>query len=207
MMKSIIVALFAAIAIVAAQTNPFYVTNPLRGATLKAGQEVTLTWLNGVDQKVQVNIIQGANPNTMSPTGVSFEVDGESGSYKYTLPTTLAPTGVYAFQFQYQDESGSSVFAYSDPISITGGTGSASPSGTATGTTTVSTATPVTTTTPAVTTTTVPVKTTTTTTTTKATTPSNSATTTPNNGQSAASSIKITALALIAPAVVLALFA
>ncbi|CAO3631868.1 unnamed protein product [Cunninghamella echinulata] len=201
MMKSIIVALFAAVAIVAAQTNPFYVTNPLRGATLKAA------WLNGVDQKVQVNIIQGANPNAMSPTGVSFEVEGESGSHKYTLPTSLAPTGVYAFQFQYQDESGSNVFAYSDPISITGGTGSASPSGTAPATTVAPTTTPVaTTTTPAVTTTT-PVKTTVTTTTTKATSPSNSASTTPSNGQSAASSIKITALALIAPAVVLALFA
>lgn len=38
MMKTYIVALLALVALVAAQTNPFYVTNPLRGATLKAGQ-------------------------------------------------------------------------------------------------------------------------------------------------------------------------
>ncbi|CAO3639280.1 unnamed protein product [Cunninghamella blakesleeana] len=212
MMKSYIVALLALVAFVAAQSNPFYVTNPLKGATLKAGQSINLSWLNGVDQKVQVNIIQGANPSTMTPTGVSFEVEGESGSYKYTVPSTLPATGVYAFQFQYKDESGSTVYAYSDPVSITGGSessasGSSSASASASATAS-STSAAATTTTAAATTTTVASST--------SLVPSSSsnkpsssqsASTTPTPSNNSGNSIKLTALALVAPAVVMALCA
>ncbi|KAI8096449.1 uncharacterized protein BX664DRAFT_324029 [Halteromyces radiatus] len=125
-MKAYCIALlFALVAIVTAQSNssPFYITNPLPGTSLKAGDSVDITWNNGLDQSVKVIVIQGANANTMSPTGISFNVQGGDEHYQWTVPKSLAPTGTFAFQFQYTDDNGATQYSYSGPITVTGGTG------------------------------------------------------------------------------------
>ncbi|SAM01768.1 hypothetical protein [Absidia glauca] len=146
-MKSFCIALFLAlVALVSAQSSndsPFYITYPLSGTTLKAGESIDLAWNNGLDQTVKVVVIQGPNANTMSPTGITFNVQGDDGSYTWTVPKSLAPSGTYAFQFEYKGDNGATIgltriethhllnfliesnsqYAYSGPVSVSGGTG------------------------------------------------------------------------------------
>ncbi|SAM06472.1 hypothetical protein [Absidia glauca] len=120
-MKSYCLALFfGLLALVAAQssTSPFYITSPLPGTVLKAGDSIDLEWKNGLDQTVKVLVIQGANSGTMSPTDISFDVEGEDGTHTFKVPRSLSPAGTYAFQFEYKDDSGSP-----GPVTVTGGTG------------------------------------------------------------------------------------
>ncbi|ORZ18735.1 hypothetical protein BCR42DRAFT_411486 [Absidia repens] len=127
-MKSSFIALFFAfVALVAAQStdSPFYITYPLSGASLKAGESIDLTWINGLDQKVKVTVIQGADSKTMSPTGISFNVNGDDESYTWTVPKSLAAAGTYAFQFEFKN-NGATQYSYSGPVSVTGGTGTIS---------------------------------------------------------------------------------
>ncbi|CAO3599104.1 unnamed protein product [Absidia cylindrospora] len=135
-MKSSFIALFFAfVALVTAQSSdsPFYITYPLSGASLKAGESIDLTWINGLDQKVKVTVIQGADSKTMSPTGISFNVNGDDESYTWTVPKSLAAAGTYAFQFEFKN-NGATQYSYSGPVSVTGGTGTVSSStATATG--------------------------------------------------------------------------
>ncbi|KAI8335161.1 hypothetical protein BC941DRAFT_503890 [Chlamydoabsidia padenii] len=141
-MKSYCVVLFTLIALATAQssTSPFYITNPLPGTVLKAGDTIDIEWNNGIDEIAQVTIIQGANSGTMSPTDISFEVEGDEGSHTFKVPKTLSPAGTYAFQFEYTDSNGSTQYAYSGPFSVTGGAGTIT-SSTAPGTATLAHAT------------------------------------------------------------------
>ncbi|KAF7721206.1 hypothetical protein EC973_005106 [Apophysomyces ossiformis] len=88
-----------------------------------------LDWINGVDQKVTVRLIQGSNSNTMQPTEYSFKVDGDDGYYQWKIPSDLPSDVLYSFQFQYEDDNGKSAYAYSDPFTILNGKATGSSSG------------------------------------------------------------------------------
>ncbi|KAI8071081.1 hypothetical protein BC940DRAFT_295211 [Gongronella butleri] len=127
-----VLAILATLAVAAmAQDQAFYVTAPLKGTQMKAGSTYHMTWLNGPDVSAKVLLLYGTNPSTMSPTGTSFTVQGSDDSYDFKVPSNLSPSGTFAFQFQYADDNGGTVYAYSDAFSVTGGTGTigAPPSG------------------------------------------------------------------------------
>ncbi|ORZ18493.1 hypothetical protein BCR42DRAFT_435829 [Absidia repens] len=119
----------ATITLVTAQStsSPFYITNPLPGTVLKAGDSFDLEWNNGLDQTVNVILIQGNDAGTMKPTDISFDVDGDDGSYTFHVPKSLADAKNYAFQFEYKDDKGLTQYAYSGPVSVSGGSGTIEP--------------------------------------------------------------------------------
>ncbi|KAG2223109.1 hypothetical protein INT45_008957 [Circinella minor] len=124
-----LVTLFFAIAGVFAQQNtPFYTTYPIGQTQLKAGDDITITWLNGLDQDVTVRLLEGSNTNNLSPTGIEFTVDGSSGSYDWTVPASVDSSATYALQYVYDNDEGSTEYNYSGQFSITGGSGAASSS-------------------------------------------------------------------------------
>ncbi|KAI7854634.1 Ser-Thr-rich glycosyl-phosphatidyl-inositol-anchored membrane family-domain-containing protein [Circinella umbellata] len=122
-----LVTLFFAIAgVFAQQDTPFYTTYPIGQTQLKAGQDITITWLNGLDQDVTVRLLEGTNTNNLSPTGIEFTVDGSSGSYDWTVPASVDSSATYALQYVYSTDEGSTEYNYSGQFSISGGSGASS---------------------------------------------------------------------------------
>ncbi|ORY96576.1 hypothetical protein BCR43DRAFT_524643 [Syncephalastrum racemosum] len=115
----------AATGALAQQSNggnvPFYITSPLNGASYKSGDKAHIAWINGMDQDVEVRVLQGSDPSAMQPTGYSFNVDGSKGSYVWQLPNDLPSNGRYAFQFVYNNDDGTSAYTFSDAFSVNGG--------------------------------------------------------------------------------------
>ncbi|ORX54936.1 hypothetical protein DM01DRAFT_1407005 [Hesseltinella vesiculosa] len=114
---------FATVALAATATDPFYITYPLSGTSLTAGSTARITWKNGVAGNAKVSVISGTNSAAMAVTGVSFNINGSSGEYDWTVPKSFVSTGTFAFQITYTDSTGKSANAYSGPFSIQGGTG------------------------------------------------------------------------------------
>ncbi|KAL0094955.1 hypothetical protein F4703DRAFT_1821499 [Phycomyces blakesleeanus] len=104
-----------------AQTTDFYITAPLPGTVYKAGQSATLTWLNGVDTEVDVNLLVGNDPATMVNSAYSFTIpDGSDEEFTVVIPADLDSTKSYAFQFSYLS-NGATKNVFSGSFVVTGG--------------------------------------------------------------------------------------
>lgn len=49
--------------------------------------------MNGMNQNVEVRVLQGPDPSAMQPTGYSFNVDGSKGSYVWQVRTSRTHAG------------------------------------------------------------------------------------------------------------------
>ncbi|KAI8993572.1 hypothetical protein BDB01DRAFT_776745 [Pilobolus umbonatus] len=123
-MKAVILAFFTLfVALAAAQSTTFYITQPIQGSQFAAGKNETITWSNGLDQKATVNVVTGTNDRNMKPAGVSFTIDGKTGKYIWKVPSDLPQNAVFALQIIYTDAKGASAQSYSSPFTISGTTG------------------------------------------------------------------------------------
>ncbi|KAI9487893.1 MAG: hypothetical protein EXX96DRAFT_615641 [Benjaminiella poitrasii] len=113
------------VAFVFAQTGstPFYLTNPIIGSSFEAGNTVTLTWINGIDEEATVSLLTGTSSATMNPTGVTFTIQGTDEEYDWTVPDDLPQNATFAFKIDYKDSNGASASTYSSAFTITGTTG------------------------------------------------------------------------------------
>ncbi|KAJ8656283.1 hypothetical protein O0I10_008077 [Lichtheimia ornata] len=132
--------LFALLAaFVAAQDDkPFYITAPLPGETWKAGDTATIKWVNGLDQQVTINVIEGPDRESMVPIGLSTKVDGSDGSAQLELPKSLDSKGRYAVRIDYENSKGKKASSFSGAFSVSGGSSSSSTSASSTSATSTS---------------------------------------------------------------------
>ncbi|CDH61079.1 predicted protein [Lichtheimia corymbifera JMRC:FSU:9682] len=79
-------------------------------------------WINGVDEKAKVRLLQETGTSPLQPSGYEFTVQGDSGHHDWQTPSDLEPDASYAFQFIYQGgDDDEPAFSYSGRFSITGG--------------------------------------------------------------------------------------
>ncbi|KAI7874040.1 hypothetical protein K492DRAFT_174896, partial [Lichtheimia hyalospora FSU 10163] len=102
--------------------TPFYITSPLQGTVYKAGETATIRWINGMDIKAKVRLLEETGTSPLQPSGYEFTVQGDSGHHDWQTPSDLEPDASYALQFIYQNsDDDEPAFSYSGRFSITGG--------------------------------------------------------------------------------------
>ncbi|CAO3676215.1 unnamed protein product [Umbelopsis vinacea] len=107
------------VATVTAQSTPYYITAPIQGTSFKVGDSAEIDWINGDSSKVTLSLLNGPTPQTESVISViASNVNGDDGSYTWTIPASVAVSSTYAIQIQY----GTGNYSYSAPFSVTGGT-------------------------------------------------------------------------------------
>ncbi|KAH8555920.1 Ser-Thr-rich glycosyl-phosphatidyl-inositol-anchored membrane family-domain-containing protein [Umbelopsis sp. PMI_123] len=107
------------VAAVTAQTTPYYITAPIQGTSFKAGSKADIDWINGSSQNITLSLLNGPTAQTQSVILViASNVNGDVGSYSWTIPTSVGVSTTYAIQIQY----GNGNYSYSAPFSVTGGT-------------------------------------------------------------------------------------
>ncbi|KAI8079628.1 uncharacterized protein B0P05DRAFT_541374 [Gilbertella persicaria] len=104
----------------------FYITSPLDGESYTAGSDATTKWNNGVPGPFTIIVLKGKNPDTMQPTGITLNAEGNAGKYTWKIPEDI-PEGVYAFEYQFTD-NGASKEVYSSQFKIKAAKASAPPS-------------------------------------------------------------------------------
>ncbi|KAI9319433.1 hypothetical protein BX666DRAFT_1926066 [Dichotomocladium elegans] len=81
---------------------PFYITSPTQGTVYKGGERVIIQWINGIHAPVKLRLLQGTSDDDMEVvTRHQVALDGDIGSYRWTVPTDLPSNDIYAFQFMY----------------------------------------------------------------------------------------------------------
>ncbi|KAI8328716.1 Ser-Thr-rich glycosyl-phosphatidyl-inositol-anchored membrane family-domain-containing protein [Chlamydoabsidia padenii] len=107
----------------AQQSKPIIsVTAPLQGASYKAGEKATISWINPtVDSISQIVLAKGSSTALQPVTTIAQNVKASSGSYSWDIPADTPPGSDYAFEFGTSPD-----MAYTGQFSITAGSGSSS---------------------------------------------------------------------------------
>ncbi|CAO3683306.1 unnamed protein product [Umbelopsis ramanniana] len=110
---------FIAAAVTAQSTTPYYITAPIQGTAFKAGSSAEIDWINGDSGNVTLSLLNGPTAQTQSILLViAKNVNGDDGSYTWTIPTSVGVSSTYTIQIQY----GTGNYSYSAPFSVSGGT-------------------------------------------------------------------------------------
>ncbi|CDH58377.1 predicted protein [Lichtheimia corymbifera JMRC:FSU:9682] len=128
----------AGLAAAQASAGAFYITDPLEGDTWTAGTTETIKWINGMNQNISINLIEGKDSNSMVSTGDSINANGISGTASWNVPADIDTSGRYALRFDYTDSNGNDASSYSGAIKIVKGSSSSSSSATASSNSSVS---------------------------------------------------------------------
>ncbi|KAI7875005.1 hypothetical protein K492DRAFT_211199 [Lichtheimia hyalospora FSU 10163] len=112
----------------ASSAGAFYITAPLEGDTWTAGSTETIKWINGMNENITINLIEGADSNSMVSTGDSINANGISGTASWNVPADIDTSGRYALRFDYTDNNGNDASSYSGAIKIVKGSSSSSSS-------------------------------------------------------------------------------
>ncbi|CDS12495.1 hypothetical protein LRAMOSA04689 [Lichtheimia ramosa] len=116
----------AALAAAQSSAGAFYITAPLEGDTWTAGKTETIKWINGMNQNISINLIEGKDSNSMVSTGDSINANGISGTASWNVPADIDTSGRYALRFDYTDSNGNDASSYSGAIKIVKGSSSSS---------------------------------------------------------------------------------
>ncbi|KAI9287762.1 Ser-Thr-rich glycosyl-phosphatidyl-inositol-anchored membrane family-domain-containing protein [Umbelopsis sp. AD052] len=117
-MRTVFALVAFVVAAATAQTTPYYITAPIQGTSFKAGSSAEIDWINGNSENVTLSLLNGPTAQTQSIIMViAKNVNGDDGSYTWTIPTSVGVSNTYAIQIQY----GSGNFSYSAPFGVSGG--------------------------------------------------------------------------------------
>ncbi|KAI8583373.1 hypothetical protein K450DRAFT_223320 [Umbelopsis ramanniana AG] len=118
-MRTVFALVAFVVAAASAQTTSYYITAPIQGTAFKAGSSAEIDWINGSSENVTLSLLNGPTAQTQSVLLViAKDVNGDDGSYTWTIPTTVGVSSTYTVQIQY----GTGNYSYSAPFSVTGGT-------------------------------------------------------------------------------------
>ncbi|TVY86058.1 hypothetical protein LAWI1_G008954, partial [Lachnellula willkommii] len=118
-------------AVLATDPTPGFdaITSPsTKDQQVPAGSAFTITWsaasYTADSDTVSIVILAGNDPTTLQPGATITSIKNSVGSYTWTVPSSTAVT----YGFKIQLDSDPSIFQYSQPFHITGGSASSSSS-------------------------------------------------------------------------------
>ncbi|KAI9311375.1 hypothetical protein BX666DRAFT_1997827 [Dichotomocladium elegans] len=105
--------------LVAAGVTPYYITAPLAGTTWISNTSATISWKEGANEAITINLIEGDSSALMVPTGHQLRANGTRGSVTWKVPLGLNPNDRYAIRIDYTDRStGQVMSAFSGAFKI-----------------------------------------------------------------------------------------
>jgi len=111
-----------------AQTPNFDpITSPTKDEDVKAGSTFDIVWQpsSSYSGTVTLGLLGGSSPSTLSDVGtIASGVDNSAGNYSWAVSSTLGTASTYGIQITL--DSDKTVFQYSFPFQITGGSGNSS---------------------------------------------------------------------------------